>query len=99
MAHEDHLSVQFHCFPAPADDEVAFVRPAKLVLGDGSVMDLGVLCAPTTDDLGRRGICGRWPRACRLRRTASEASLGWGPYMLTPEVVDGELVARQGCPR
>ncbi len=84
-------------FPAPADDEVAFCAPAKLVLGDGSVMDLGVLCAPT-QTTWQTGHVRTLAEGVPVAPDGHEASLLWGPYTLTPEVVDGELVATAGLP-
>ena len=84
-------------FPAPNEDEVAFCAPAKLVLGDGTVKDLGVLCAPTQTTWAANHVM-TLAEGVPVAPDGQEASLVWGPYTLTPEVVDGELVTTAEAP-
>ena len=84
-------------FPAPAEGDVAFCDRAKLVLGDGSVLELGVVCAPT-QTTWRTDHTLTLAEGVPVAPDGQEASLVWGLYTLTPEVVDGELVAVAAAP-
>lgn len=80
-------------FAAPTREDAALCAPAKLVLGDGSVMDLGVICAPTY-------TTWQHDRVVTLAESVpvsdgQEATLVWGAqtYVAMPETsgVDGLL--------
>ncbi len=78
-------------FPAPSQDNAALSASAKLVLGDGKVLDLGVITAPTA-------ATWRVMRSITLvedvpaAEDGQEASLAWGTEVLVATVVDGGTV-------
>src|SRR4051794_15210124 len=78
-------------FPAPSEDNLTLVAPAKLVLGDGKVVDLGVIAAPTQ-------VTWRTMRSITLLENVpasadgQEASLVWGTETFVATVVDGGAV-------
>jgi hypothetical protein len=85
-------------FPAPAQDDQAFAAPAKLVLGDGQEIDLGVIVAPTATT---------WRTSRQLLlvenvpvpANGEEAVLTWGVHTFLPHLVDGKAaVMAQNLP-
>ena len=81
-------------FAAPTDDNKALVAPAKLVLGDSTVMELGVIAAPTQATwrvMRSLTLVENVPAA----KDGQEATLLWGTQTLVATVVDGESVIVQ----
>ncbi len=89
VAADGATSDYFLSFPVPDPAALVVCAPAKLVLGDGTVLDLGVLCAPTETTWARDRVV-TLAEAVPVH-DGQEATLVWGVHTYMAEVLEAAV--------